>query len=123
MATRVTDTSETLIDHVIFEKASCHLGSVIVEEHQCTDHKYLMFEIFKRIKVHQPKKMIRRTFVDHHKLKTMFEDKISGTQDVPEKHPMGDYDRRSGLHLLLHSTILLEHWLVMKHMTLDRGSD
>lgn len=71
MATRVTDHSKTIIDHIIAENSIDICDPIRVEDTPLSDHKLLTFSIAENIKIHKQKrfhhvkKWITRSFKMH----------------------------------------------------------
>ena len=75
-ATRITELSSTLIDHVICTYNIKNRCSIRVKDSCLSDHKELFIELKEKINKYVPKVEVKRTILNVDKFKQKFSDKI-----------------------------------------------
>ncbi len=80
-ATRITDKSATLIDHIVTSDDPANLSTVTTEENDLSDHKILKFNIKKKVKTFVPKREMEVKRIDVIKFKKELES-LSSSQVI-----------------------------------------
>lgn len=78
-ATRVTDCTKTLIDHVVADNSIGICGSVIAEDNPLSDHKRLIFAMKTQIRKYKPKIKSEIKILNHEKFRSLFREKTINT--------------------------------------------